>query len=76
MNNQSASGEIAVVFGASGFLGSHVADALSEAGYHVRLFDRAPSPYQRPDQEMIVGDMMDIEQAIEAAKGAAFVDML
>lgn len=73
MNNQSASGEIAVVFGASGFLGSHVADALSEAGYRVRLFDRAPSPYQRPDQEMIVGDMMDIEQAIEAAKGASVI---
>lgn len=73
MNNQSASDEIAVVFGASGFLGSHVADALSQAGYQVRLFDRSPSPYQRPDQEMIVGDMMDIEQAIEAAKGASVV---
>lgn len=73
MSNKSASEEIAVVFGASGFLGSHVADALSEAGYRVRLFDRAPSPYQRPDQEMIVGDIMDLSQAIEAAKGAAVV---
>lgn len=73
MSNKSASEEIAVVFGASGFLGSHVADALSEAGYRVRLFDRAPSPYQRPDQEMIVGDIMDLGQAIEAAKGAAVV---
>src|SRR5690606_36618800 len=36
-------------------------------------FDRAPSPYQRPDQEMIVGDIMDLDQAIEAAKGAAVV---
>ena len=73
MENKLASDEIAVVFGASGFLGSHVADALSEAGYRVRLFDRSPSPYQRPDQEMIVGDIMDIEQVIEAAKGAAVV---
>ncbi|AKH38953.1 MULTISPECIES: NAD-dependent epimerase/dehydratase family protein [Nitrosomonas] len=73
MENKLASDEIAVVFGASGFLGSHVADALSEAGYRVRLFDRSPSPYQRPDQEMIVGDLMDIEQVIEAAKGAAAV---
>ena len=32
--------EIAIVYGASGFLGSHVADALSVAGYQVRLFDR------------------------------------
>ncbi len=73
MKNKSASDEIAVVFGASGFLGSHVADALSEAGYRVRLFDRTPSPHQRPDQEMIVGDMMDINQAIEAAQGASVV---
>jgi len=28
--------EIAIVFGASGFLGSHVAEALSSAGYQVR----------------------------------------
>ena len=34
------SNEIAIVYGASGFLGSHVADALSNAGYRVRLFDR------------------------------------
>ncbi|MDV6343661.1 MULTISPECIES: NAD(P)-dependent oxidoreductase [unclassified Nitrosomonas] len=73
MENKLASDEIAVVFGASGFLGSHVADALSEAGYRVRLFDRSSSPYQKPDQEMIVGDIMDIEQAIEAAKGASVV---
>ncbi|WP_036573096.1 NAD-dependent epimerase/dehydratase family protein [Nitrosomonas cryotolerans] len=65
--------EIAVVFGASGFLGSHVADALSAAGYQVRLFDRTPSPYQRQDQEMIVGDIMNSTQVIEAAEGAAIV---
>lgn len=67
------SNEIAVVFGASGFLGSHVADALSTAGYQVRLFDQSPSPYLKPDQEMIVGDIMDLDQVIAAAKGAAVV---
>lgn len=67
------SNEIAVVFGASGFLGSHVADALSVAGYQVRLFDQSPSPFLKPDQEMIVGDIMDLDQVIAAAKGAAIV---
>lgn len=67
------SNEIAVVFGASGFLGSHVADALSATGYQVRLFDQSPSPYLKPGQEMIVGDVMDLDQVIAAAKGAAFV---
>lgn len=67
------SDKIAIVFGASGFLGSHVADALSAAGYRVRLFDRCPSPYCSLDQEMIIGDIMDLDQVIEAARGATVV---
>ncbi|SEN04593.1 UDP-glucose 4-epimerase [Nitrosospira multiformis] len=67
------SSDIAIVYGASGFLGSHVADALSDSGYRVRLFDRSPSRYQRADQEMIIGDIMDLEQVKEAAHGADVV---
>jgi UDP-glucose 4-epimerase len=67
------SSDIAIVYGASGFLGSHVADALSASGYRVRLFDRSPSRYQRADQEMIIGDIMDLEQVKEAAHGADVV---
>lgn len=67
------SNEVAIVYGASGFLGSHVADALSTAGYRVRLFDRRPSPYQSGDQEMVIGDIMDFDQVIEAAKGTDVV---
>ena len=67
------SNEIAIVYGASGFLGSHVADALSGAGYQVRLFDRRPSIYQRPDQEMIIGDIMNLDEVTKAAKGAHVV---
>jgi UDP-glucose 4-epimerase len=67
------SNEIAIVYGASGFLGSHVADALSAAGFQVRLFDRSPSRYKRPDQEMIIGDIMNIDQVTKAAEGADVV---
>ena len=67
------SNEVAIVYGASGFLGSHVADALSTAGYRVRLFDRRPSPYQSGDQEMVIGDIMDFDQVTEAAKGTDVV---
>jgi len=67
------SNEIAIVFGASGFLGSHVAEALSTDGYRVRLFDLSPSSYQRHDQEMIVGDVMNLEEVTKAAQGAAVV---
>jgi UDP-glucose 4-epimerase len=65
--------EIAIVYGASGFLGSHVADALSDAGYRVRLFDRRPSIYRRPDQEMVIGDIMNLEEVTKAAAGAHVV---
>ena len=55
-----------VVFGGAGFLGSFVADALSAAGHQVVVFDRVASPYLRPDQEGIVGDILDAA-AVEAA---------
>ena len=73
MIDQVIANEKVIVFGASGFLGSHVADALSAAGYQVRLFDRSPSPYLKSNQEMIVGDIMNLDQVIEAAKDASIV---
>jgi len=59
-----------VVFGGSGFLGSHVADTLSDAGYQVVIFDRTKSPYLRDDQEMVIGSITDLDQALDAVKGA------
>lgn len=49
------------VIGGSGFLGSHVADALSEAGYHVLILDRYESLWRKSDQEMIIGNIMDLD---------------
>lgn len=63
----------AVVFGGSGFLGSHVADALSEAGHRVRIFDLRPSNYLKPTQEMIVGDILDPPAVADAVRGADVV---
>jgi UDP-glucose 4-epimerase len=59
-----------VVYGGSGFVGSHVAEALTDADYQVTVFDTRASPYLRPDQNMIVGDVMDIRQVTAAAEGA------
>ncbi len=58
------------VIGGSGFLGSHVADQLSEAGYRVRIYDRVESPWKRPDQEMIVGDLLDSDQLNKVVAGS------
>lgn len=65
--------DLVVVYGGSGFLGSHVADALSDAGYRVRIFDRLPSPYLHPDQEMVVGDLMDQAAVMRAGAGSRYV---
>jgi len=64
---------LAVVFGGSGFLGSHVADALTEQGYRVRIFDINPSPYLTRGQEMVRGDIMDFDAVTEAVTGADYV---
>jgi len=55
-----------VVFGGSGFLGSHVADSLSDAGYEVHIFDTRRSPYLRDDQHMVIGDVTDFDRVREA----------
>lgn len=65
--------EQVIVFGGSGFLGSYVADALSEAGFAVRIFDTHPSKYLRPGQEMIVGDITDLNAVKNASRGCQYV---
>src|SRR5262249_5503327 len=58
------------VVGGSGFLGSHVADQLSEAGYRVRIYDLVESPWKRPNQEMITGDLRDFDRLNRAVEGS------
>ena len=65
--------EKVIVYGGSGFLGSHVADALSDAGYQVRIFDRVRSPYLRHDQEIVLGDLLDEAAVVAAAEGCAYI---
>ena len=63
----------ACVGGGSGFLGSHVADRLSDAGYSVRIFDRVESRWLRAGQRMIVGDVLDSCLLQEAIAGVEVV---
>ena len=61
------------VIGGAGFIGSHVADQLSEAGHKVRLYDRVVSPWKRPNQEMIIGDLLDSANLNKAIAGSSVV---
>ncbi len=62
-----------IVFGGAGFLGSHVADELSNQGYYVTVFDIKESPYLRPDQRMVVGNILDRNSVREAVRNAEAV---
>lgn len=62
-----------VVFGGAGFLGSHVADILSEEGYYVVVFDLKQSKYVRDDQEMVIGNIQNRNQIRGVVNGAKFV---
>ncbi len=61
------------VFGGAGFLGSHICDKLSEAGHSVSIVDLHPSPWLRPDQQMIVGSILDEKIVHEAVSDAEMV---
>ncbi len=62
-----------IVFGGSGFLGSHTSDVLTEQGHDVKIFDIIESPYIKPDQQMIVGSILDKDTVEKAVKGCNVV---
>jgi UDP-glucose 4-epimerase len=62
-----------LVTGASGFIGSHVADELSKQNYEVVLFDVRDSKWKNPRQTMITGDLQDIDNLIVITKGIDYV---
>jgi UDP-glucose 4-epimerase len=64
---------MACVIGGAGFLGSHVADQLSAAGYKTRVYDRVQSKWLRPEQRMIVGDLLDLKSLTDAIAGCDVV---
>lgn len=67
-NTDTAPPPVVCVLGGAGFLGSHVCDQLVHHGFHVRVFDRVTSPWLRPGQTMVLGDVVDqtaVETVIE-----------
>jgi len=57
-----------LVTGASGFLGSHVADLLTTKKKKVILFDKKKSKYRKLNQKMLVGSINSSEDLDRATK--------
>lgn len=58
-----------IVFGGSGFLGSHVADHITGVGHRVTIFDLRESPYLQNNQNFIKGNILDKKQVEQAVSG-------
>ena len=66
-------GKKVIVFGGTGFLGTYVSDALTNAGFQVTIFDRNASPYLKENQNMIIADILDLSKVSDAVKDADIV---
>ena len=62
-----------MVTGGSGFLGSHIADALTRSGHKVTIFDIKKSNYIKLGQKMMLGDILDGKALAHAIKGMDMV---
>ena len=61
------------ICGGSGFLGSHIADELSNAEHEVTIFDIMESPWKNINQKMLVGSLLDKKAINEAVKDSDYV---
>ena len=62
-----------IIFGGSGFLGSHLADSLSDNGYNVTTFDNQKSKWKKNKYKEIIGDISNLDKVSTVLKNADYV---
>jgi len=62
-----------LIFGGSGFLGSHVCDNLIEKGYEVTVFDKLKSKFLDNKVKFIKGDITNFSSVLRGVKGKNIV---
>jgi UDP-glucose 4-epimerase len=65
--------KLAVVFGGTGFLGQHIAHALVDADYEVRIADNRPYTGAKRGCEFVEADIVDRKSVDAAIEGADVV---
>jgi len=72
---ESNTGDLLLVTGASGFVGSAIAHAARTAGYRVRVLVRASSPRTNiaPGDEVMTGDICDRPSLASALRGVRYL---
>ena len=63
----------AIVFGGSGFLGSHICDYLTNTGYNVTIFDKKKSKFLKKKQKMIIGDITNFFEVQKSIKNQKYI---
>lgn len=74
-------GEKALITGGAGFMGSHLAERLVKRGDFVRVYDNLTTGrmenikhlLDRPNLELVTGDLLDEERTLEASQGCKIV---
>ena len=62
-----------LVFGGSGFLGSHICDYLTNSGYNVTIFDKKKSKFIKKNQKMIIGDITVFQNVRKAIRYQKYI---
>lgn len=75
MSGSSGSQDLVLVTGASGFVGSAIANVFRDAGFRIRILLRASSPRTnvRPEDEVAIGDLAERSSLSGALKGVRFL---
>ena len=73
--DESKPGDLLLVTGASGFVGSAISNAARAQGYRVRVLVRVSSPRTNiaPGDEVVVGDIRDRPSLVAALRGVRYL---